>query len=212
VETLSSGLDAEQPGALPLRGHLGTSGVANIDLGQSIRVTDLHIVMWYGALANQGQMHYPNIVREVRTADGSLLRRRGPEYAGQLVSAQTARVVSRRVAEAIEHGTGMGARVSDGRVGGRTGTAQTRDREQRKRSDDQYLASSVGIAPVESPRFVVLVRVAGPRSVGRGPGTPVLTAKRVLEGALRLSVADLAPSEGTGEAHGALPPSRRQAS
>jgi len=192
-DTMSSGLDGERPGNVLPKSEQRLRGIANIGFGQGIDVTDLQMVAWYGALANEGRMYYPNIVREVRGADGALIRRRDPVPAGQLVKPETARLTLRFLEEAVAHGTGSGARIEGVRVGGKTGTAQIWDPQRRRHLEDQYIMSFVAVAPVESPRFVVLVRVVKPQVGEHGSDTAAPTAKRLLEAALRLSDAQGLP-------------------
>jgi len=188
-ETMDSGLDGERPGVVLPKKEQRIRGIANIGFGQGIDVTDLHLLAWYGAIANGGRMYYPNIVREVRAADGRLIRRREPLLAGQLYKPETARTALSFLEGAVEHGTGVGAKMQGVRVGGKTGTAQIYDIVQQKHLEDQYIMSFIAVAPIEAPRFVVLVRVTRPTFGEHGSDTSVPTAKRVLEAALRLSEA-----------------------
>jgi stage V sporulation protein D (sporulation-specific penicillin-binding protein) len=210
-ETLSSGLGAERPGAVLPKDQQRIRGIANIGFGQSIDVTDLHMVTWYGALANQGRMYYPNMVREVRTADGRLLRRRAPLLAGQLVKPETARLCLSYLEGAVEHGTGTKARIPGVRVGGKTGTAQIYDIHERKYLENQYIMSFMAVAPIDSPRFVVFVRVTKPKLGEHGSDTSAPTAKRVLEAALRLSEAELAQRQPAVEVQAGAPKSAQNA-
>jgi stage V sporulation protein D (sporulation-specific penicillin-binding protein) len=186
-DTMDSGLDGERPGVVLPKEKQRIRGLANIGFGQGIDVTDLHLLTWYGALANGGRMYYPNIVREVLAADGTLVRRREPVLAGQLYKPETARIALSFLEGAVEHGTGVGAKIPGVRVGGKTGTAQIYDIVQQKHLEDQYIMSFIGVAPIEAPRFVILVRVTKPKYGEHGADTSVPTVKRVMEAALRLS-------------------------
>jgi len=107
--------------------------------------------------------------------------------AGQLYRPETAKLALSFLEKAVEHGTGAGARIKGVRVGGKTGTAQIYDVAQRRHLEGQYTMSFVAVAPIDAPRFVVLVRVTRPKFGEHGSDTAVPTAKRVLEAALRLS-------------------------
>lgn len=61
-----------------------------------------------------------------------------------------------------EHGTGALAAVPGYSVAGKTGTARKPSADARGYSDE-YVATFVGFAPVEAPRFVVAVMVDEPR-------------------------------------------------
>ncbi|MGQ9730852.1 MAG: peptidoglycan D,D-transpeptidase FtsI family protein [Candidatus Zipacnadales bacterium] len=186
-ETLSSGLDGELPGKVRPLDQQRIRDIANIGFGQGIDLTDLHLVAWYGALANQGRMYYPNIVREVRRADGQLIRRREPQLAGQLVKPETAKLVLSFLEEAVKNGTGRPAAIKGVRVGGKTGTAQIYDPRLKRHLEDEYIMSFVAVAPIEAPRFVVLVRLVKPKFGEHGSDTAAPTARRVIQAALRLT-------------------------
>jgi cell division protein FtsI/penicillin-binding protein 2 len=195
-ETLSSGLDAERPGSVLPRAQQRVRGIANIGFGQGIDVTDLHMVAWYGALANGGRMYGPNIVHEVRRADGSLVRHREPLDLGQLVKPETAGRMLAFLEGAVESGTGAGCRIPGVRVGGKTGTAQIFDVKAGKHLADEYIMSFIAVAPIQAPRYVVFVRVDRPKVGEHGSDTALPTVKRILEAALRLQPPDEAPEAG----------------
>jgi stage V sporulation protein D (sporulation-specific penicillin-binding protein) len=202
LDTFSSGLDAERPGIVLPKDQQRIRGIANIGFGQGIDVTDLHMLAWYGALANGGRMYAPNIVREVRRADGSLVRRREPLLIGQLYKPETARLALAFLEGAVDRGTGATARIPGVRVGGKTGTAQIYDLAT-QRHLDEYTMSFIAVAPIEAPRFVVFVRVVKPAVGEHGSDTAAPTAKRVLEAALHLSEAELAATRPAVEVRGA---------
>ena len=109
---------------------------------------------------------------------------------GPLVSPETAKLALSFLEEAVTNGTGKNGAIEGVRVGGKTGTAQIYDPKLRKYLENEYVMSFVTVAPVESPRFVVLVRVVKPTSGLHGSDTAAPTARRVLEAALRLTDGD----------------------
>jgi len=207
-ETMSSGLYSESCGFVLPKSQQRIRGIANIGFGQGIDVTDLHMLAWYGALANGGRMYRPNIVREVRSAHGELIGRRESDLAAQLVKPETARLALSFLEQAVEHGTGAPARIEGVRVGGKTGTAQIYDVSQ-GRHLDEYIMSFMAVAPIEAPRFVVFVKVVKPKFGEHGSDTAAPAVKRVLEAALHLSEAEMAASQPSVEVEGspAQPPS-----
>ena len=63
-------------------------------------------------------------------------------------------------------GTGVKAQVDGFRIAGKTGTAQKA--ENGGYSKNRYIASFVGIAPLDNPRFVIAVMVDEPKGVRTG--------------------------------------------
>ncbi len=186
-ETLDSGLDNERSGFLLPKSRQYERGVANIGFGQGVDVTDLHLLAIYGAIANGGTFYYPNIVKEVRSANGDLIRRREPCEGGRVFKKETTELLLRYLEEAVANGTGRPASVPGVRVGGKTGTSQIFDPETRAFLEGAYVMSFIAVAPVEAPRFVVLVRVDRPTSGEHGSDTAAPTARRIIKDAMRLS-------------------------
>jgi cell division protein FtsI (penicillin-binding protein 3) len=76
-------------------------------------------------------------------------------------------------------GTGWRAKVSDIRMAVKTGTAQMVDPKTRMYSDKDFIASTLGIFPADSPRvalYVVLVKPRGVSYLGGQIAAPVLRA------------------------------------
>lgn len=109
------------------------------------------------------------------------------EHAAPVISRQTAATV-RKMLGAVTgpEGTARRARVDGFEVGVKTGT--TRKLNGRKYAEKTYLATAVGIAPLDSPRYVVAVMVDDPRGAVRGGGAvaaPVFS--RIMSETLRLN-------------------------
>ncbi len=187
LDTCDSGLDSERPGFVLPKSRQYERGVANIGFGQGVNVTDLHLLAIYGAIANGGTFHYPNIVKEVRSASGDLVRRREPCEGGRVYKKETTELLLQYLEEAVVNGTGRPARIDGLRVGGKTGTSQIFDPETGSFLEGAYVMSFVAVAPIEAPRFVVLVRVDRPTSGEHGSDTAAPAARRILEDAMRLS-------------------------
>ncbi len=187
MESLDSGLDSERPGFVLPKARQYERGIANIGFGQGVNVTDLHLLAIYGAIANGGTFYYPNIVKEVRSAGGELVRRRKPCEGGRVFKQETAELLLQYLEEAVVNGTGKRGAVEGVRVGGKTGTSQIFDPDQGCFLEDAFVMSFIAVAPIENPRFVVLVRVSRPRIGKHGSDTAAPTARRIMEDAIRLS-------------------------
>ena len=96
----------------------------------------------------------------------------------QVVSAVTARQMREMLAAVVESGTGGLAAVEGYRVAGKTGTTKKYLDATGAYSDEDVVASFIGLAPVDRPRVVVAVVLDAPRedaSGGRG-AAPVFAA------------------------------------
>ncbi|MCC5949063.1 MAG: penicillin-binding protein 2 [Nitriliruptoraceae bacterium] len=140
----------------------GTS-LPTISIGQGVAVTLLQLADAYHTLANDGVSVDPRVVRGTVGDDGRL-RPASVSDGRQVVSAQTAATVRDMLEVAVvgEHATGPRAQIEGWRVGGKTGTARKPAADARGYSEE-YMATFVGMAPIDDPRVVVAVMVDEPR-------------------------------------------------
>jgi penicillin-binding protein 2 len=130
----------------------------NLAIGQGeIVSTPLQVAVSYASLANGGFVHRPHVVKEIRTTDGDV------EYAAEVETVRDLdldlAVVSSLLTDlnrVVTAGTAAQAFAefgeSLGRVGGKTGTAQS------IRGRDNH-AWFVGVGPIDDPRWVVVVMI-----------------------------------------------------
>ncbi len=156
------GLPAETGGRLATPARWSARSLPTISIGQEVAVTPLQVAMAYAALANDGVLMAPRLVRSLRRTDGRLVRATEPRAVRRVVSAETARTVRTFLAATVDSGTAKAARIGFARVGGKTGTAQKYDPALGGYSPDRYIASFVGMLPVENPSLVCLVVIDEP--------------------------------------------------
>lgn len=137
---------------------------ANIAFGQGVAVTPLQIVAAAAAIGNDGVLMQPRIVMAELDSDRRVVREYPPQPIRRVISADTARLVRRAMAGVVEHdGTGHEAWIYDYDVAGKTGTAQKPDPLAGGYSQDRWIASFLGLVPVEKPRLAILVAVDEPK-------------------------------------------------
>ena len=174
-EPTGVGLPGEEGGLVhPLRRWSGYS-LESVAMGQEIAVTPLQLITAFCALAHDGWLLRPRIVRGVVDADGNVREDRSrPEPIRRVVSARTATRLRREaLAEVVRSGTGRQAALADYEVFGKTGTAQIARRDGRGYEPGAFVASFVGGAPVDDPRLVVLVSIYHPTTGGSHYGGTV---------------------------------------
>lgn len=152
--------------------------LATLSIGQEISVTALQLVAAFAAIANEGRLLRPRIVRAVVDAEGRELRRSGPEVVRQVISPETARTLTRILTAVVAEGTGQRAAVPGYAVAGKTGTAQKADPVTRVYSRRPGVLSFVGFVPAEAPRLTMLVMLDEPKTVAWGSeaAAPVFAA------------------------------------
>lgn len=165
---LGLGFPGESSGSFPPLEDWSATSLPTIAIGQGVAVTLLQAAHVYATLANDGVAVQPRLVRGTVGDDGRLVPS-PPPTTNRVVSAETARQIREMLIEVVsgERGTGKLAAVPGYAVGGKTGTAR-KPLEGARGYSGQYVASFVGIAPIESPRFVVAVMLDEPTPIYGG--------------------------------------------
>ncbi len=132
--------------------------------GQGITVTPLQLAAAFGALANGGQLMRPYVVDRIRQADGTE-RVTEPRVVRQVITPKTAATISAMLVRVVQSGHGQRAGVPGYFVAGKTGTAQIPDPESGGYLANLTIGTFAGFAPVEDPKFVMVVKLDKPRDV-----------------------------------------------
>ena len=133
---------------------------ATISFGQGVAVTPMQLISGMQSVVNGGIRMKPRVVQAITNADGKVVERFSPEEIGRPVSPDASRKMLEILENVCEKGTGKRARIPGYRVGGKTGTAQLV--ENGVYAEGQYVASFLGVAPIDDPRIVVLVKIEKP--------------------------------------------------
>ena len=142
--------------------------LATASFGQGIAVTPLQMVRAVGALANDGWLMEPHVVKDIRDGDGRLIPIR-PKKIRQVVSSAAAQAITEMMVNAVDSGEAKWAKPKGYRIAGKTGTAQIPVAGHY--DDKKTIASFVGFAPSDNPRFVMLVTLREPTSSPWGSET-----------------------------------------
>ena len=172
------GLAGESRGMLREPGRWSALSLPTMSLGQEVSVTALQITAAFGAIANDGVLMQPRLVRTTFDADGRETRRLEPRAVRQVVSPDTARTLRRLLARVVENGTGHLAMIPGYDVGGKTGTAQKLDPATHRYSRATGVLSFIGMVPVDEPRLVMLVMLDEPKNEkwGSEAAAPIFSA------------------------------------
>jgi len=156
------GFPGESSGMLPARDQWWQTTLPTVAIGYGTAVTLLQMASAYATIANDGMRIEPRLVRGTVGDDGNLLPL-PPAPSERVISSATSRIVLELLGEAVsgEFATGRRAEILGYQVGGKTGTAR-KPLVGRAGYSDQYVASFVGIAPLDDPRLVVAVMVDEP--------------------------------------------------
>ncbi|ABW68596.1 peptidoglycan D,D-transpeptidase FtsI family protein [Desulfosudis oleivorans] len=134
-----------------------------IAFGQGISVSAIQLVTALSAVANDGVLMKPHVVKAVVDENGSVVRQYGVTQGRRIISRETARTVTdiMETVTAVD-GTGKMAAIKGYTVCGKTGTAQKYNAEGGY-AEDEFLASFMGFVPKVDPRIAVLVVLDAPQ-------------------------------------------------
>ena len=135
--------------------------------GYRVRLTPIQMITFYNAVANEGRMISPVLVRELRRGDRVEERFESRTISSSVCSRQTLRIVRECLQAVCTEGTASvffrdTTRV---RVAAKTGTAQITDA--RSREGRYYLGSMVAFFPADAPRYTVLTTIETRAQAGK---------------------------------------------
>ena len=159
----SGDLPGEAAGLLrPVEEWCDTTCGPSTAIGYRVDVTVLQMAAVFAAIANDGVWVQPHVISEIVHADGT--RELFEAVQRPVLSAETARIMQQLLQGVVEsdRGTGWRAAVAGYSVGGKTGTTEKYLPELGVYSDEDRIASFIGIAPIGDPRIAVAVMLDTP--------------------------------------------------
>ncbi|MBI1960109.1 MAG: transpeptidase family protein [Candidatus Rokubacteria bacterium] len=190
------GLPGESRGQLRSTQRWSGLSLATVSIGQEISVTALQMVASFAAVANNGRLMQPQLVRAVLDAQGREIQGFEPRVVRQVITPDTARVLTGIMTLVVSDGTGRNAAIAGFDVAGKTGTAQKLDPATRRYSRAPGVLSFVGFVPADDPRLAMLVMLDEPKNEkwGSEAAAPIFAAiGRAALRHLQVSPRDSAP-------------------
>lgn len=130
--------------------------------GYEMQISPLHTLALYNAVANDGKMIKPIIVKEVRRADKVLDEYRTEEVVDKICSDKTLEKVRAMMEEVVLTGTAKNIAGTHYKIAGKTGTAQ---RLVNGRYTKTYYTSFAGYFPADHPKYSCIVVIDNPKGV-----------------------------------------------
>jgi len=151
-------------------GEKGWSGLslAQMAYGYEVSMTPLQILTFYNAIANDGEMVKPRLIKEVKEWNTTIQKFEKEVIDPSICSKQTVDKVQQLMANVVseKHGTGHGLYSANFSMAGKTGTAQ---KNYASKDPDKfgYISSFSGYFPAENPKYSCIVVIHEPdKSVG----------------------------------------------
>jgi cell division protein FtsI (penicillin-binding protein 3) len=149
--------------------------LATSSFGQGIATTGIQVVRAISVIANGGDLMEPHLVHYIKKDNKTIEIK--PKVVGSPITAQTAATVTQMMVDAVDKGESQyykkKAGVGNFKIAGKTGTAQIPVAGHYDAT--KTIASFIGFAPADDPKFVMLVRYVEPTTSIYGAETAAPT-------------------------------------
>lgn len=137
---------------------VGPVELATISFGQRFTITPLQMITSVCAIANDGVLMQPRIVKSIQNTDTGTVTTIEPKEVRQVISSETAEQVRSMMESVVVEGGGRYGQVSGYNIGGKTGTSEASPGKE----EEGTVASFLAIAPVENTKVAVLLTLYDP--------------------------------------------------
>lgn len=146
----------------PFPAKWGPVELATISFGQGVSTTSLQLMRAIATIANGGLMMRPRIIESVTDRISGETIAPAPYEERRVISKETADTVTKMMIESAGHGEAQWTASKNHWIAGKTGTAQIAG--DAGYEEDTTMASFIGFAPPENPKFVMIVKLKSPTS------------------------------------------------
>lgn len=149
------------------------SDQAMTSFGQSVNVNAIQMLQAFSAVANNGKMIKPQIIKKVvNDTTGKTEKTYKTETVGEPISSSTAKKVKKAMRQVVtkKYGTGQVYNVPDVKVGVKTGTAQiASENGGYLTGTNNYIFSVAGMIPYDDPNYIVYITMKQPQEMTESP-------------------------------------------
>lgn len=143
--------------------NIGLVELATMSFGQSFQITPIQLATTVSAIINGGNRVTPHLGVEVKSHDGTLVKKLDYPVEKGVVSEETSENMKMILEKVVAEGSGNKAYLPGFHIGGKTATSQTLPR-----SANKYISSFLGFAPAEDPKVLALAIIHNPQGVYYG--------------------------------------------
>ncbi|MEK6151803.1 penicillin-binding protein [Flavobacteriaceae bacterium 3-367] len=173
-------MNLHEPLGLPIKGegkpvirYPGDKGWSGISLawmshGYEVSLTPLQTLAFYNAIANDGEMIKPRLIKEVREWNKTIQKFNKEVINPSICTQETAAKVRQLLKNVVEkeHGTGHGLYSPNFSMAGKTGTCQ-KNYVSKDPDKLRYISTFAGYFPADNPKYSCIVVIHEPdKSVG----------------------------------------------
>lgn len=154
--------------------------LASMSYGYDSKMTPLQILAFYNAVANNGKMVKPHLVKEIRDK-GVLVKRFETIVLNPMIASKETIGKAQDMLQGVcERGTGKGIQGEYFKLAGKTGTARIATSSSGY-TDGMYLASFTGYFPADNPQYSLIVTMNNPRKTIYGASAAGPAYKEISE-------------------------------
>ena len=153
------GLSGEASSSFWPEDKVGSVELATMSFGQRFTITPLQMISAISAVANDGILMKPRIVKEFKNTETGAVTTINSTQVRQVISKETSEKVKSMMESVVTQGTGRHGAVSGYSIGGKTGTSEPLA----KNVKEGYVASYVAISPVEDTKVTLLLTLYDPQ-------------------------------------------------
>ena len=139
--------------------NVGPVELATMSFGQRFTITPMQLVKAAAAIANEGKLVTPHVVKEIENTDTGTVKTIQTNEERQAISEDTANKIKDMMKSVVETGGGKYAQVKGYEIGGKTGTSEADPNH----PENGYVASFLAIAPVDNTKIVLLLTLYAPK-------------------------------------------------
>ncbi len=134
--------------------------IARMGFGQAVAVTAIELITACSTVVNGGYLLQPYIVDRIADTQGNIVLQGNRTVKRQVIGEETSKTMREVLWSVVEEGGGKNAQVQGYKIGGKTGTAQKY--ENGRIAQGKYVATFVGFAPADNPKYILLFIVDEP--------------------------------------------------
>ena len=173
LEKTGVDLPGEASGLFWAEDKFSVANLISASFGQTFRVTPMEQVRAVAAIVNGGYLLKPYVVSQVLDSDGNVVKSNERTVLRQVISEETSATMRKMMEYVVTDGTAGSAKTPGYRVGGKTGTSEKIDTyDENGKPVEDKIVSFIGVAPIDDPKYVVLVALDTPNYVAGTSYTP----------------------------------------
>ncbi|MBI5122447.1 penicillin-binding protein 2, partial [Candidatus Roizmanbacteria bacterium] len=160
-------LEGEASGYLKPQTNWYQIDYSTVTFGQGIAITPIQMIRAFASIINGGYLMRPYLVQ--RIVSGNKVTEIKPKIERKVISPLTSEIIKKMLISTVENAEAKWDRPKGYKIGGKTGTAQVPIKGHYDPS--KTIASFIGFAPANDPKFLTLVVLYEPQTSPWGSET-----------------------------------------